>query len=1579
MNDSPQLLSIFCEARERRSAAERAAYLDEACGGDAALRARVEELLGAEPAVGNFLQGDSSQGKLAGTVDDPMTERPGTAIGPYKLMEQIGEGGMGLVFVAEQQQPVRRKVALKVLKPGMDTRQVVARFEAERQALALMDHPHIAKVFDGGETAGGRPYFVMELVKGVPITEYCDQNQMPIRARLELFIHVCQAVQHAHQKGIIHRDLKPSNVLVMSHDGTPVVKVIDFGVAKAVGQQLTDKTVYTHFAQLIGTPLYMAPEQAGESGLDVDTRSDIYALGALLYELLTGTTPFDPERLKGASYDELRRIIREEEPPRPSHRMSTVGQRATMISTQRSSDPRRLSQLVRGELDWIVMKALEKDRNRRYETASAFAADVERYLADEPVQACPPSAWYRFRKFARRNRGALAVVGLILFFLVLLAGAGLWWGQQRAGAVGEARAALAEATGLLEEERWREALSAARRAEAVLAGVGADADLRRQARELIRDLEMAERLQEARLQETAVKDGHFDAEAADEAYAAAFAEYGLDVDRLDVEAAAEQIRSRPIHQQLVAALDDWARVRKSCNGAGWRQRLAVSRAADPDLWRNRLRDALEQGGLKALEDAAAAGTANDWPLMTVDLLGRFGRGTPSDERIAALLARAQQRHPGDFWINEILGLLLLDARPPRLEEAISFFRVAVALRPRSPGARLNLGTALRAKGQTDWAVAELLEAISLKNDYADAHILLGGTLVDKGRLDDGIAELRKGIRLKTNDARRDADAHAWLGHALRRQRRLDEAIAEYQEAMRLDKSNAEAHFGLGTVLHDKNQLNEAIAEFRRAIQLNKDLAKAHAGLNKDLAKAHESLGSALADKGSLDEAITECQEAVRLNQGHAQAHYNLGNVLRRSGRWDDAIAAFREATRLEKDFAEAHNGLGSTFSEMGRRDAAFGEFQEAIRLRKGFADPHCNLGKLFLEKGLVDDAIAEFREAIRLKKDCLEAHYNLGSALRAKGRLEEAIAECREAIRLKKDFPEAHSNLGSALLDKGQLEEAIAECREAIRLKKDLPEAHCSLGNALQEKGLLEEAIAECREAIRLKKDYFEAHYNLGLALRAKGRLEEAIAEYRKAIRLKKDYAQAHNNLGAVLHEEHQLDEAIGAFQEAIRLKKDLPEAHHNLGMALSDKARLEEAIAEFREAIRFKKDYPEAHYHLGIALQEKGRLEEAIPEYREAIRLKKDLPEAHYNLGLALRAKGLLEEAIDEFREAIRLKNDYAKAHNNLGAVLHTKGRLDEAIGAFREAIRLKPDLPEAHCGLGNALRDKGRLGEAIPEYREAIRLKNDYAGARNNLGIALWGEGQLEDAAAEFRECLRIEPEHASAHCNLGRVLQQQGDLQRALQELRRGHELGSRNPRWRSQYPSAVWVRQCERFIELDGRLSGFLIGATKPASSSERIELAQLCLYKQLNRAAVRFFEEGFAGQPGLAEDLWPSNRYDAACAAVLAAAGHGKDADKLDGQERARLRRQALDWLRADLAQWIKQMENGSPEIHSRIQETLAHWQKDRDLATVRGEAALAKLPADEQPGWRQLWADVEQTLARARQENKRPEKSTKKQ
>jgi serine/threonine protein kinase/WD40 repeat protein len=455
---------IFKAARRLPPGESRDAYLAEACGGDEALRRRVQDLLRVDEEEKSFLAAPAVG--PAGTADRPAAgEAPGATFGAYKLIEPIGEGGMGTVWMAQQTEPVRRLVAVKLIKAGMDSAQVIARFEAERQALALMDHPNIARVLDAGTTDVGRPYFVMDLVKGVPITKYCDDHHLTPQLRLELFIPVCQALQHAHQKGITHRDLKPSNVLVAPYDGRPVPKVIDFGVAKAAGQQLTERTLVTGFGALVGTLEYMSPEQAELNNQDIDTRSDIYTLGVLLYELLTGTPPFSRKELEKAGMMEMLRVIREQEPSRPSTKLSTAEGLPT-LAANRGTEPAKLTKLVRGELDWIVMKALEKDRNRRYETANGLARDIERYLADESVEACPPSAAYRLRKFARRHKGGMATAGLIAAALIVGSVASSYFALKANTRAHEADDARIRATAAEREAREGEnrALQAERRA-----------------------------------------------------------------------------------------------------------------------------------------------------------------------------------------------------------------------------------------------------------------------------------------------------------------------------------------------------------------------------------------------------------------------------------------------------------------------------------------------------------------------------------------------------------------------------------------------------------------------------------------------------------------------------------------------------------------------------------------------------------------------------------------------------------------------------------------------------------------------------------------------------------------------------------------------------------------------------------------------------------------------------------------------------------------------------------------------------------------------------------------------------------
>jgi serine/threonine protein kinase/tetratricopeptide (TPR) repeat protein len=818
--------SIFLHALECASATERAAYLNRVCADKPELRAEVESLLRAHEQSGDIL--DLPE-KPAVTIDAPMTERPATVIGPYKLLEQIGEGAFGVVFMAEQSHPIRRKVALKILKPGMDTKQVVARFEAERQALALMDHPNIAKVLDAGQTSSGRPYFVMDLVKGLPITEFCDQAKLPIRERLELFLSVCQAVQHAHQKGIIHRDIKPSNVLVTLHDGTPLAKVIDFGIAKALGQQLTDKTLYTGFAQLIGTPLYMSPEQAALSNIDVDTRSDIYSLGVLLYELLTGTTPFDMERLHQAGYDELRRIIREEEPAKPSTRISTMGQASTTISTQRKSEPKKLSQQCRGELDWIVMKCLEKDRNRRYETASALAADVQHYLREEPVTACPPSAWYRWRKFARRYRGALAMAAVVLVAAVLavagVAGSIGWAARDRAARDAALDATvnrdLDEAEAMLQSGNWPEGSAAIDRAAKLLQAAG-QPQVPERLEQLQQDVAMAKRLEEIYSRPIdhvfftfLEKNGAY---FQDKTYFQAFQDYGIDMSELSVAEAAERIQRRSIRLELAQALDYWSSVRRgpaihhaAKRAPDWSLLLEIAKAADPDPWRNRLREALQRDDRQTLKGMLESVDVRQMPPGNLALLGRTFGVTPA--RAVELLRQAQQQYPNDLAINIALGSWCFGLQ--HYDESARFYTAALALRPDSPYLLRCLGAALRAKGSFPEAMRAFSRALELRPDYEPALYGRAEIYLKHGQTDKALADLFKAIQLHHESG------YAWtrLAWAYAQLRQWDKAVAAYTKGLEIRGPKAAQWAGLGEAYAHLGQWQEAIAAYSKYLDL----------------------------------------------------------------------------------------------------------------------------------------------------------------------------------------------------------------------------------------------------------------------------------------------------------------------------------------------------------------------------------------------------------------------------------------------------------------------------------------------------------------------------------------------------------------------------------------------------------------------------------------------------------------------------------------------------------------------------------------------------------------------------------------
>jgi tetratricopeptide (TPR) repeat protein len=1061
--------SIFLAALDSHRPEQWPAFLDEACAGDAPLRARVERLLSAQARLGSFHE-DSPPARVA-TVDVSPVQQPGTIIGPYKLLQQIGEGGMGTVFLAEQTQPVQRKVALKFIKVGLDSKQVIARFEAERQALALMEHPNIAKVLDAGTTDGrplapreepplaeregytGRPYFVMELVKGVSITKYCDERRLTPKERLELFIPVCQAVQHAHQKGVIHRDLKPSNVLIALYDGKPVPKVIDFGVAKATGPKLTDRTLFTEFGALVGTLEYMSPEQAELNQLDVDTRSDIYALGVLLYELLTGTTPLGQNRVKEAGLLEALRIIREEETPRPSARLSTAAE-LPVIAANRGLEPKKLSGLMRGELDWIVMKALEKDRNRRYESASSLAQDIERYLHDEPVQACPPSLVYRLRKFARRNRRPLTIAVLVLLMLLAAAGSFGWNMRDRAfrdaAIEQEANLALQQAEDFSMQGNWFEARSAIHRAQAVLASGASNSVIQQRAERLLADLRLLTTLENLGLYLADERSAA--SNMIDTMYARAFQEFDINIEVLEANEAAELILSRSAPHRLAAALEHWAIVRKlflKMPEPSWKHLLAVARAVDMDVQRNRVRELIERGDQKELIQLARADNVGALPASTLSLLGNILFLSGEAKEGAILLRKAQERYPNDFWINLDLAASLVQKQPHDLDEALRFATAAVALRPQSPLAHLDLGAILRRKGRHEDAIAAYQQAVYLCPGFALAHNNLGNALKDK--------EL------------------------------LDRAIAEYRQAISLEPGSAMFLVNLGDALFKKGCLDESIRATRKAIELDP----------RDV-QAHVNLGIQLDRKGDTDGSIMAFRQVIKLDPRRAPAHNDLAIRLKAKGDLEGAIRHYRLAIQLAPAEALPHRNLALTWMAKGDNEEAIAEYRRAIKLDPTEVDSYLGLGAALNAKGDLPGAIAEYRRALGLNLKDARLHYNLANALRANRDSEGAIAQYRQAINLNPKYVRAHNNLGIMLETNGDLPGAIAEYRQAISLDRKHAKAHCNLGHALHAQGDVDGAIGPYKESIRLRPDDGETHCFLGLALRDRGLLAEALTHLKR-------------------------------------------------------------------------------------------------------------------------------------------------------------------------------------------------------------------------------------------------------------------------------------------------------------------------------------------------------------------------------------------------------------------------------------------------------------------------------------------------
>jgi serine/threonine-protein kinase len=1343
------------------------------------------------------------------TPPDPLpdpthTHAPGAAAGPaaaavpdvagrYEFLGEVGGGGMGLVLRARDR-TLNRDVAVKILRPQFARRpDIVGRFLDEAQIAGQLQHPGVVPVHELGALPDGRPFIAMKLVKGRTLDELLRERPAPahdLPRWLGVFEQVCQALAYAHARGVVHRDLKPANVMVGAFGE---VQVMDWGLAKVLGAgpagpapvaaeatvvpasvietgRGSDPRLATEYGSALGTYAYMAPEQARGELERLDRRCDVFGLGAVLCEILTGQPPYT-----GPAFIDVRRQALSGDLSGATARLGACGADAELVA--------------------LAKACLAPEPEGRPADAGAVAAAVSAHLAGvqtrlrqaELDRARAEAKAVEERK-RRRVQMALAAAGLGM--VVLAVGAWRWVEWTRAAYAAEAATRASQALGRAESLRdqaravapdgaaprreatrlWEGALAAADEAEAALRGGPAEAgaaravaerlpSLRAEAAEATRDLEMLSRLEAARDLRGDIRDDDFDrfgpratlvfGHAAADGYAAAFRDYGIDVAALEPAEAARRVRRRPIRDRLVAALDDWLAL-ESDRPAVAQRLLAVSRAADPDPFRDRLRTAVAAQDAAALKALAESARVAELPVSAVLLLADGLQQSGAAAAAVPLLEQAQRLRPNDFWVNDILGVLLSQTDPTRVGEAARYYAAALAVRPDSFIVYDNLGTALAAEAKLDEAVEAIRKGIGLAPQVLKPRLTLSDALAGQGRLDEAVAECREVIRRKPDFAY----GHFYLAKHLHAKGDLAAAEAACRESLRLKPTLPNAHAQLGLILAGRGAAGEAVTALRTAARTFPHSAEVHnalgtalgqTGANAEAAEAYRAavrlrpndltglfgLGLTLSLTGDPEGAVAALRRAVRLSPNAAVYRAAIGYELNRQGAPHEALAAFQEAVRLDPRSASAHNGMGIVLDKLGRRPAAVAAYRKAIELKPGMAVYHWNLGVTLTGMGAHGEAVAAFRESIRLAPANPEYRQGLGRALENAGQTVPALLAYGEAIALRPADPGGWNVLGNALWRKDALYPAAIAYGEAIRRKPDEAPYHDHLGNTYRQMGRYDDAAAEHREAFRLKPDEPKYVGNLGTDLRMKGATDEALAAYREALRLKPDYAWANNEIGLAQSRAGRLDEAVAAFRQALLFLPKDAVIHDNLGQVYFRRRRLDEAAAAFRKAVELDPHFAAAYGRLGAALRNAGHFAEAADAFRRANELNgrgaTPAPEA-----VRCERLAALERKLDAIAAGSARPADAAE-QVEFALLCYYKGRYPAAARHFPAAAAARPALARDYEFLFPAACAAARAAAEAADDAERARLRRQALDwLRASLAVLFRPDGGAPRAAA-------------------------------------------------------------------------------------------------------------------------------------------------------------------------------------------------------------------------------------------------------